>query len=280
MSETPIEPGADWCFFLLKFRGLPRDAWGWEFLRRNRGFHACLARTLSACEQILADDRLRAFKVHADAGGNGGECLIANSADRDACSATVVWNPLCCSAVLRAIAAPASACPGAKVFRVRESPLPASLYLFLDGSQHLVVQDGPRRVQLAVTGASLLDPVALVADTAVEPEIAEQQSRALAAFRDFRATGHMLDKHFPPAPRAEKLWSQLQALDGWMAGASRVKSRLHSTARKPWIAIGAIPTKTCATASAMPLPAAVRSWRGATRASCVSRGQLSNRRSR
>lgn len=221
MSEIPIEPGADWHLSRVKFRGLPRDGWGWEFLRRNRGFRARLAGTLSACEQILADGRLRAFKVHTHTGGNGGECLIADSADRDACSTTVVWNPLCCSAVLRAIAAPAAACPGAKVFRVRESPLPASLYLFLDGAQHLVVQDGPRRVQLAVTGASLLNPVALVADTAVEPEIAGQQNRALAAFRDFRAMGEMLDTHFPPAPRGEKLWSQLQALDGWMAGASQ-----------------------------------------------------------
>lgn len=221
MSEPPIETRVDRRLSLPKFRGLPRDGWGWEFLRRNRGFRARLAGTLSACEQILAEGRLRAFKVHTDADGNGDKCLIADSADRDACSATVVWNPLCCSGVLRAIAAPVSACPGAKVFRVRESPLPASLYLFLDGSQHLVVQDGPRRVQLAVTGASLLNPVALVADTAVEPEIAEQQSRALAAFRDFRATGHMLDKHFPPAPWAEKLWSQLQALDGWMAGVSQ-----------------------------------------------------------
>lgn len=38
MSETPIEPGADWRLSLLKFRGLPRDGWGWEFLRRNLDF--------------------------------------------------------------------------------------------------------------------------------------------------------------------------------------------------------------------------------------------------
>jgi hypothetical protein len=204
-----------------QLRGLCRQSWAWEYLRRNPTFRARLAATLSVCEQILEQDCLRVFRVYD---GNDkaltADCIFASSADHDAQAATIVWNPASNPSVFRAIAAPVEACTGAKAFELKETTLPATLLVTADGHQHLVVQDGDRRVQLSVNGVSLLDPVALVVDTAVASGLGEAQSRAFRCFGDFRATGQLLDKHFAPARQAERLCFVLQALDGWLAGAS------------------------------------------------------------
>ncbi len=221
MQDTPPVCEAGSLASYKSLRTLPRQGWAWEYLRRNPAFRARLAETFSACEQILEHDRLRVFRIHDHtAAAPPEDCLFASSVEHDVHSAVIAWDPESNPSVLRAFAISASASRSAKVFELKESPLPTTLFISADGHQHLVVQDGERRVQLSVSGTSLLEPSALVVDTVGESGIDESQMETLRCFRDFRATGQLLDKYFPPARQADRLCFILQALDGWLAGAS------------------------------------------------------------
>ncbi|MDE2167513.1 MAG: DUF2285 domain-containing protein [Alphaproteobacteria bacterium] len=89
-----------------------------------------------------------------------------------------------------------------------------------DGTQHLLFRDGGRSLQLAVTGASVLHPVHLLADALSSQTDLRAQHRLLACLSDLYHRGRLRPEYFLPDPRGRRLRVVLQALDGWRADAS------------------------------------------------------------
>jgi len=88
------------------------------------------------------------------------------------------------------------------------------------GIQHLLFRDGARSLQLAISGASILQPIHLLVD-ALPAQSAERRQRALlACLEDLHRYGQLRVQYFPPDPRQRRLTLVLQVLDGWLAHAS------------------------------------------------------------
>src|SRR3546814_15786317 len=90
--------------------------------------------------------------------------------------------------------------------------------LFL--SQHLLLRQEARSLQLIVTGASVLEPVYLLTAALVDPRLRPARLAALQAFIDLSALGRIPPPRLPDADSRRRLRLVLQALDGWLAAAS------------------------------------------------------------
>ena len=196
--------------------------WAWEGLRRNRHFQQRWHETQD-CFQVLEDhDRLRIIAVPEDGQvlARWG-CLYTDAPYRNASAATVIWQPERYSRVLpmEAFARDNRPQASADLFRLREMCCHLTLLLQKDGPQHLFVRDGGPGFQLVVTGASLLEPVHLLADAVLNPKDARMRLAAMQCFNDLRTTGHLVQSHRPVAPTTKRLRMVLQALDGALAGA-------------------------------------------------------------
>lgn len=86
--------------------------------------------------------------------------------------------------------------------------------------QHVLVQDAGRCLQLTVAGADILGPAHLVSEALVGEGRLRAHLGAVACLNDFHRSGRLLKRHLPPEPRGARLALVLQALDGWLAGAS------------------------------------------------------------
>lgn len=86
--------------------------------------------------------------------------------------------------------------------------------------QHVLIQDDGRCLQIAVTGTDILGPAHLVTEALVGQRRLRAHLAAVGCLNDFHTSGRLLKRHFPPEARGERLALVLQALDGWLAGAS------------------------------------------------------------
>jgi hypothetical protein len=194
------------------FECFPRLAFAWEYLRRNEMFYQACRTETRQVRQV--GERLTMIDdPHVTSRGT---CLFAASPDEDARSATVFWNPDRCPKVLRLLALPFQ--EGVKPFILREETLYTSVLVAADGTQHVLIRDGVRCLQLCVRGKSLLQPVTLVFDTGGSPSSPAFQMQMLACFQDCRAGKGLLERYFPPDPHAKRLTLVLRAFDGWLAG--------------------------------------------------------------
>jgi hypothetical protein len=146
----------------------------------------------------------------------GGHCLFAISPEDDARSATAFWDPQVYPKVLHLLALPVR--KRTVPFLLAESTLHAALLVARDGTQHVLIRDGARVLQLCVHGESLLNPVTLVFDTAISPSRILCRGGMLACLQDYRAGQGLPQNHFPSDPHARRLTFVLKALDGWLAG--------------------------------------------------------------
>lgn len=89
-----------------------------------------------------------------------------------------------------------------------------------NGSEHLVVREGSRSLQLAINGASLHNPVSLHTNVLVEGRYLHQRLSALQALNAVVSDQRFPVSLFPPDPRSRRLRHVLQALDGALAGAT------------------------------------------------------------
>lgn len=189
--------------------------WAWEFLRRNPEFQMDWWQSRDAFEITFFDSKLTIIHAHGSAPTlERWDCLYTAAPDIDARSAAVFWKPSRSGRILRMHAILEAASSQTAVFYLRHCPCPASLLVTADGTQHLLFHGAG--IQLAVSGASLLEPVHLLADTALGARDAKQQLEALSRFNDFIAGVS------PPPPADQqraRLRQVLQALDGSLAGA-------------------------------------------------------------
>ena len=95
--------------------------------------------------------------------------------------------------------------------------------IFRDGSgrEHVWLSRGEEKVQLAVSGASLLDAPYLLTELAIPDEIARPRLEAVAAFNRLAQGRLNAGPSRPEARASPRLSLVLRALDGFLAGASQ-----------------------------------------------------------
>lgn len=146
-----------------------------------------------------------------------GACFFAGPPDRDATAATVFWRPEACSHVLPVTAVPAdSSAP----FSLESLHLPTALLVLPDGSQHLLARDHGRSLQLAVQGLTLLESVSLRTNAVFDRRQVRARLAALESLNALISTQRFPDHLFPVDPKSRRLRHVLQALDGFLAGAT------------------------------------------------------------
>ena len=192
--------------------------WAWEFLRPNPEFQKSRQQSQDRFEVVSAELALTIIRARVKQSGlNRWGCLYTDAPDIDARSAKVFWLPSRNASVLRMYAAPANAKLDTALFDLRNQLCPVSLLIMPDGMQHALFHGSGHGVQLAVSGASLLEPVYLLADSVLGRREAKLRIEALRRYNDFIAGA-------PPQPPAyeqtERLRNVLQALHGSLAGAS------------------------------------------------------------
>ena len=192
--------------------------WAWEWLRRHPEFQMAWWKSRDTFEIAFSDSTLTI--IHANANTSALKrwgCLCTGRPDIDARSANVFWLPSQTAGILRMHAVPANAKLDTTLFDLRRQPCPVSLLTMPDGMQHLLFNGTGHGIQLAVSGASLLEPVYLLADSLLGRREAKSRIEALHRYNDFIA-----GTPSPPSTneQTKRLRQVLQALDGSLAGAS------------------------------------------------------------
>ncbi len=127
------------------------------------------------------------------------------------------WRPEACPHVLPVTAVPAvSTAP----FSLAELRHPTALLVLPDRTQHLLARDSSRSLQLAVRGSSLLQPVNLRTDAIFDARQLRARLTALESLNALISKQTLPDHLFPIDPRSRRLRHVLQALDGFLAGAT------------------------------------------------------------
>jgi len=196
---------------------LPKRAWAWEFLRRDPLYQrewTGIGPAVSVEHQphvtvLIANRPLDDLARWA--------CFFADPPEYDATMATVFWRPEACAHVL-----PVTAVAGKSTAKFSLSTLHHSTTLLVlsDGSQHLVAHDQGRSLQLAVDGSSLLEPVNLRTEALFEGRHLRARLQALEGLNALVNGQRLPDQLFPVDPRSRRLRHVLQALDGFLAGAT------------------------------------------------------------
>jgi len=194
--------------------------WAWEYMRRNPKLHAAREQAEKTTEVVSVSERLTILRASSsECPLKRWRCLFCSAPRSSSAEAAVLWHPDHCPTVLRAVAIPREQARGRALFALLDCPMKTVLFFTPDGVQHVLLRDGVRWLQLAVTGASLLEPVQITAELPIDPRIAKGQAWARQCFQDFRSSGRLLAGHYPPHARSERFRECLQVLDGWQAGA-------------------------------------------------------------
>ncbi|MPZ36421.1 MAG: DUF2285 domain-containing protein [Rhodospirillales bacterium] len=146
-----------------------------------------------------------------------GACFFADPPDHDSTVATVFWRPEACPHVLPVTAVPAVSSTPFSLAALRQ---PTALLVLPDRSQHLLARDRSHSLQLAVEGSTLLEPVNLRIDAIFEGRHLRARLAALEGLNALVNTQCLPDHLFPIDPRSRRLRHVLQALDGFLAGAT------------------------------------------------------------
>ncbi len=200
---------------ILKLNGM---GFAWEFVRRNKRYCNVWEDQQPTFEEMQAVRGMRVIALREQT-NQLFPCLWSSAPNLGATEADVAWHPLASPKILRAVALSPKIAQGGVIFDPSEYDLEKTLVVSRDGSQELLLRDGPRILQLHIIGGTLKEGDALFVDTAgIDDSFA--QSQALACFRELRKTGILLNKYFSPHISAVRLSQYLLAFDCFAAGAS------------------------------------------------------------
>jgi hypothetical protein len=132
----------------------------------------------------------------------------------------VLWDPARCPAVLPAVAVPTPPSAGAAPFRPRRA-IRTDIFREGRGREHVRLSQGRETVQLAVSGASLLDAPYLLTELVIPDDIVRPRRAAIAAFNRLAQGRFSAGPSRPEARPSARLALVLRALDGHLAGASQ-----------------------------------------------------------
>ena len=204
-------PPLDWCDpqSYAYTRTLTRDAWAWEFLRRNPDYRAAWAHVVGQVRRLPAP-AARRFGL-----------VTLEDPDRTSVEARCLWLPDTSSLVLPVWAAHRHATAAAARRDLSALCARAAVHVTDGAVQHMLFAEEGRRLQLLVQGEMLFGPVVLTTDCLVAPAALGRRLLLLRRLSDVMAQGHLVPALYPPAPRARRMSTVLRALDGWLAQAPR-----------------------------------------------------------
>jgi hypothetical protein len=148
----------------------------------------------------------------------GGSFSLENP-DHDARSADIFWSPAICSAVLPVVALN----DGAVTSPRRRPPIGvrASALVTADGLRHLRLYRDTRALQLRIEAFGSLADARLFVDVAQHATAGPSRIQAIRQLSDLMATGALRSELHPPPQQVSRLALVLQALDGFLAGATQ-----------------------------------------------------------
>jgi hypothetical protein len=132
----------------------------------------------------------------------------------------VFWEPALCPAAIPAVAVRTPPSAGDAPFRLRPA-IRVDIFREGSGREHVRLSRGRQQVQLAVSGASLLDASYLLTELAIPDEVARPRLAAVAAFNRLSRGRCVAGPSGPGALASARLAVVLRALDGHLAGASQ-----------------------------------------------------------
>lgn len=201
-------------------RDFAREAWAWEFLRRNRAYidAAC---SFSEERDVRRDGAANVRVLNPRKGAPTPETWGLHfyaAADRPAGRAAVFWRVDVNPAVLPVQCIPASADDN-DAFDVMRGCRSVAVLRQEGGWEQILLADGTHVIQLEVRRGSLLDgPVLLRYDLEGFVDLAPKL-RTLARLLALRRYGRFPRSLFPPERRARRWLMALKALDASWSGA-------------------------------------------------------------
>ncbi|MEP2758696.1 MULTISPECIES: DUF2285 domain-containing protein [Alphaproteobacteria] len=192
----------------------------WEFLRRNRAYRSAAANlgVTWPPDGSPPDETWSAGDQMSEAREWG--LLLFETPDRDAREANIFWMPEFCPSVLPVVASQNVGHVSGRFLnlsrlRCRNVLIPG------EDIQHLLCADQGRFLQLSVTGECLTRPVQVLANVLPMTPYSETRWRGFRRLNDLVCTETLRTKFYPPDLGARRLSRVLQALDGYLAGASQ-----------------------------------------------------------
>lgn len=132
----------------------------------------------------------------------------------------MLWDPALCPAAIPAVAVRTPPSAGASPFQPRHA-IRADIFREASGREHVRLSQGRQKVQLAVSGASLLDAPYFLTEFDIPDDIARPRLVAVAAFNRLSQGRFNAGPSRPEALASPRLPLVLRALDGHLAGASQ-----------------------------------------------------------
>lgn len=188
-------------------RDLTRDAWAWEFLRRNPAYRATWDHIRRATRR-LTDDHDDAIRFGISA---------FEDPKRTALDANVLWRQDVSSFVLPLRAEGSHGADGVTTFDLSSLRHRATVQASDGMAQHVLFLEEGRRLQLAVYGEDVFGRVRLFAETPLQVDCVKRRASLLHRLADFLAHGRLAPDLYPPEPRGRRLAVVLRVLDGWLA---------------------------------------------------------------
>lgn len=218
MHEEPPVRSDNWRQSYAHVFELSALGLAWEFVRRNPKLRDEWSALKPAWKESIGDHGTRIVREPKT------ERLVSpylwTSSPEDATAASVIWNPMLTRRVLRVVAVPPRLALGGQTLDLEYLSVEKTLMIGVDGSQQLLLRDGPHSLQLDIRGASISEPATLFLDTALPEEGADIEIALLRCFHELRSTGGLLRQSFPPHPYAKRAALVLTALDGYLASVS------------------------------------------------------------
>lgn len=126
-----------------------------------------------------------------------------------------------CRAVIPAVAVSTPPSPAAMPFHPWRAAIQTAIFRDAGGRQHVRLSPGNEKIQLAVSGVSLLDTPYLLTELVLPEGLARPRLATIAAFNRLPRRSIFADPSSAERLASQRLQLVLRALDGYLAGASQ-----------------------------------------------------------
>lgn len=188
---------------------LSRDAWAWEFLRRNPVYRT-----------TWHEAQTRSPQTDRDLGLPFGLIGVENP-NLSAREAKPLWRRDASAYVLPLHATGTSAAADDAGVELMSLCDRAARHIRTSAVLHLLFLEEGRRLQVAIRGGTSNRRAVLTTPAPVVLSTARRRLWLLHRLTDFLVRGRLAPSLYPPDPRSRRLALVLQALDGWQAQASQ-----------------------------------------------------------
>lgn len=126
-----------------------------------------------------------------------------------------------CRAVIPAVAVRTPPSPAARPFHPWRAAIQTAMFRDAGGRQHVRLRQGNENIQLAVSGASLLESPYLLTELVLPEDLARSRLTAIAAFNRLPRRSISAGPLSSERLASQRLQLVLRALDAYLAGASQ-----------------------------------------------------------